>query len=160
MTKLKRFRTWKRQYFKKRFLPAYSTGFRVPETRKGKQIFFFQDSIRRFLKDIAYVMQHNIVCIHCTSDLNKFQMSICEMKFVSARSSVAFLFVPSHWKEIFTWAWRCFRIVQLLRLYLGIQISHFPLQYFQTLISLKNESNGIKIFNRQWRADDSGMISI
>ena len=31
------FRPRKRQYFEKRFLSAYSTGFKVPETRVGKK---------------------------------------------------------------------------------------------------------------------------
>ena len=41
MTKLQtRFSIRKRQYFEKRFLPAYSTALRAPETRKGKKYFF------------------------------------------------------------------------------------------------------------------------
>ena len=44
-----RFRIRNRQYFEKRFLPAYSTGFKVPETRGGKNFLFFQNSIRRSL---------------------------------------------------------------------------------------------------------------
>ena len=36
------FRPRKRQYFEKCFLPAYSTGFRASEKRKGKTIFFFE----------------------------------------------------------------------------------------------------------------------
>ena len=43
MTELQtRFRIWKRQYFEKRFLPAYSTALRAPETRKGKKKYFFK----------------------------------------------------------------------------------------------------------------------
>ena len=42
MTKLQgRFRPRKREYFEKRFLPAYSTGFKVPETRGSKNFLFF-----------------------------------------------------------------------------------------------------------------------
>ena len=50
MTKIQgQFRPRKRQYFEKRFLPAYSTGIKVPETRVGKQFLFFQNSIGRSL---------------------------------------------------------------------------------------------------------------
>ena len=37
-----RFGIGNRQYFEKRFLPAYSTGFKVPETRGGKNFLFFK----------------------------------------------------------------------------------------------------------------------
>ena len=37
-----RFGIRKRQYFEKRFSPAYSTAFRVPETRMGKKKIFFE----------------------------------------------------------------------------------------------------------------------
>ena len=47
-----RFGIRKRQYFEKRFSPAYSTAFRVPETRMGKKKFFFRNSIRRSLIEI------------------------------------------------------------------------------------------------------------
>ena len=44
MTELQtRFGIWKRQYFEKRFLPAYSTALRAPDTRKGKTFLFFQN---------------------------------------------------------------------------------------------------------------------
>ena len=46
-----RFRPWKRQYYEKRFLPAYSTALRAPQTRGGKNFLFFQNSIRRSLKN-------------------------------------------------------------------------------------------------------------
>ena len=36
-----RFGIGNRRYFEKRFLPAYSTGFKVPETRGGKIFFIF-----------------------------------------------------------------------------------------------------------------------
>ena len=50
MAKLQgRFRPRKWQYFEKRFLPAYSTGFKVPETRGSKNFLFFKNSIRRSL---------------------------------------------------------------------------------------------------------------
>ena len=50
MTKIQgQFRPRKRQYFEKRFLPAYSTGIKVPETRVGKKFLFFQNSIGRSL---------------------------------------------------------------------------------------------------------------
>ena len=52
MSKLqRRFGIRKRQYFEKRFLPAYSTGFKVPETLGGKIFLFFQNSIRRSLNE-------------------------------------------------------------------------------------------------------------
>ena len=35
-----RFGIRKRQYYEKRFLPAYSTALRVPQTRGGKKKFF------------------------------------------------------------------------------------------------------------------------
>ena len=37
-----RFRIRKRQFYEKRFLPAYSTALRAPQTRGGKKKFFFQ----------------------------------------------------------------------------------------------------------------------
>ena len=43
MTKIQgQFRPRKRQYFEKRFLPAYSTGFKVPETRVDKKNYSFK----------------------------------------------------------------------------------------------------------------------
>ena len=42
MTKLQGpFRIRNRQYFEKRVLPGYSTGFKVPETRGGANFFYF-----------------------------------------------------------------------------------------------------------------------
>ena len=72
MTKLQgRFRPRKREYFEKRFLPAYSTGFKVPETRGSKNFLFFQNSIRRSLK--PNLGWPNLgPSIHVTVDTHKF----------------------------------------------------------------------------------------
>ena len=56
-----RFRPWKRQYYEKRFLPAYSTALRAPQTRGGKNFLFFQNSIRRSL--IALFSMWHRLCL-------------------------------------------------------------------------------------------------
>ena len=65
-----RFGIGNRQYFEKRFLPAYSTGFKVPETRGGKNFLFFQNSIRRSLNKA-----HKLLYIHHISDLPDGQLT-------------------------------------------------------------------------------------
>ena len=44
-----RFGTWKHLYFGKQFSAAYSTGFRVPKTRKTRKNIFFWIFVRRSL---------------------------------------------------------------------------------------------------------------
>ena len=68
-----RFGIGNRQYFEKRFLPAYSTGFKVPETREGKKFLFFQNSFRRSL---THSIIFSIFCFRVTWPENKVRKNL------------------------------------------------------------------------------------
>ena len=75
-----RFRPWKRQYYEKRFLPAYSTALRAPQTRGGKIFLIFQNSIRRSL-----MMQYEITCFNIWSTLDVAQTYLIPLTSKSSK---------------------------------------------------------------------------